>query len=436
MKLDLSYEPFSRYGSYLAVGWEDAGGRFSPPLGSGWYIRSHHARAVIRRELFLLSGLLDGENLELAGEADATEMTLRPAELAAGPEDVSGAGERLSGPRVRICVDSAGNLRVRGEQMGLRLQVPTGEGVVSYSEAPGLVTVNARVATRRYQFEALDGDVRLETNWKGVSAGETVVDLLPGSDGVFEVAIDEFWSTWIRPVHRHPFDAVVEQATDEFAQFRDQFGRPPDDPELAAAWERAACICWSTVVRPEGQLARPTMYMSKNWMDQVWSWDNCFNAQALARGNQDLAWDQWFIVFDHQDEFGAIPDGLNEDFKHYNFCKPPVHGWTIRELLRRSPERPPNDVLLEAYRKLARHTRWFLEHRRSETDILPYYLHGNDSGWDNATMFDDGVPLVAPDLPALLVAQTDSLAALGSELSVTEDYADGGPEFWKKQHAN
>ena len=51
---------------------------------------------------------------------------------------------------------------------------------------------------------------------------------------------------------------------------------------------------------------------------------------------------------------------------------------------------------------------------------LPYYLHGNDSGWDNSTMFQQGVPLIAPDLVALLVLQMDVLAELAGELGRAE----------------
>ena len=37
------------------------------------------------------------------------------------------------------------------------------------------------------------------------------------------------------------------------------------------------------------------MYMSKNWMTNIWSWDNCFNAMALVRHQPELAWDQFMI---------------------------------------------------------------------------------------------------------------------------------------------
>ncbi len=421
MDLDLTREPFSRYGSYLAVGWEHEGDLFDPPLGSGLYVRSHHARAVIRRELFLVRGLDGGESYELESAAVPAELTLRPS-----------PGARRKG-EVRICFDASGNLRLQGRGMGVRLQVPTGQGVVTYSEAPDLVTVNAREATRRYQVHSLAGSLRLTTEWEGVSAGETTVDLLPDSDGIWEVAIDEYWSTWVRPESRAEYDEVQADSRSHFERFRDGLGTPPTDPLLRDAWERAAYVCWSCVVNPSGQLQRPTMFMSLNWMDQVWSWDNCFIAQALARGHQDLAWDQWFVVFDHQDEYGAIPDGLNDVFRHYNFCKPPVHGWTLLELLRRSRAELPRSAIEQAFRHLARHTRWFLRHRRREGDALPYYLHGNDSGWDNATMFDDGVPLIAPDLAALLVAQCDALATVATDLAIDVEDPGGGAALWKRE---
>ena len=46
--------------------------------------------------------------------------------------------------------------------------------------------------------------------------------------------------------------------------------------------------------------------------------------------------------------------------------------------------------------------KYWLNHRLDEETGLPYYLHGNDSGWDNSSLFDEGVPLIAPDLAAFL----------------------------------
>jgi glycogen debranching enzyme len=52
---------------------------------------------------------------------------------------------------------------------------------------------------------------------------------------------------------------------------------------------------------------------------------------------------------------------------------------------------------------------------------LCYYLHGNDSGWDNSTQFDEGVPLEAPDLNAFLVTQAEALASLADRVGKKRD---------------
>jgi glycogen debranching enzyme len=69
----------------------------------------------------------------------------------------------------------------------------------------------------------------------------------------------------------------------------------------------------------------------------------------------------------------------------------------------------------EAYRVLSRWTDWWMA-RDYDSDGLPEYRHGNDSGWDNSTVFDGGFPVAAPDLSAYLVVQMDTLSVLADRL--------------------
>ncbi len=62
----------------------------------------------------------------------------------------------------------------------------------------------------------------------------------------------------------------------------------------------------------------------------------------------------------------------------------------------------------------------WLDYRRVSGRDLPYYQHGNDSGWDNSTTFDLDRVIESPDLAALLVVQLDVLAGLAEELGLTE----------------
>ncbi len=161
--------------------------------------------------------------------------------------------------------------------------------------------------------------------------------------------------------------------------------------------------------------------MSKHWMDKVWSWDHCFNALALAPGSPDLAWDQFSLPFDHQDESGALPDSVTHSEVLYNFVKPPIHGWALGHLRRRLPEPLGRAELAETYDRLARWTDFWLTARRAPGAALPHYQHGNDSGWDNATTFDPERVIVTADLAAFLVLQLRELADLATELDRPDD---------------
>jgi glycogen debranching enzyme len=157
--------------------------------------------------------------------------------------------------------------------------------------------------------------------------------------------------------------------------------------------------------------------MSKHWMDKVWSWDHCFNALALAAGLPDLAWDQFLMPFDHQDPSGALPDSVTHSEILYNFVKPPIHGWTLRQLRHRIPALG-RERLFEAYQKLNDWTRFWLDARRSPGRALAHYQHGNDSGWDNATTFDPARAVESADLAAFLVLQLRELADLAHALGL------------------
>ncbi len=77
----------------------------------------------------------------------------------------------------------------------------------------------------------------------------------------------------------------------------------------------------------------------------------------------------------------------------------------------------------DLYSKLSAWSRFWLDSRRAAGSPLPGYQHGNDSGWDNATTFDDARVVETADLAALLTAQLDLLADLAGELGLPEEQA-------------
>lgn len=402
-RFELTSVPFSYHGSWMSI---------AIPRGeTELFFRNHHNRS---NKLFTIRTIMDGKVVTPTIEARPESLVLS-----------SGTA------RVEICFEGPDTVRMRGK--GLVLQL-AGERIHAYSDGPNLAVFNFRQALRRYQIEALSGKLDLrgayaseeeDLNNLAERHGNSVLDTLaaadkgkqiifvtPGDDGCWEIAIDEFWSSWRRPA-RAAFEDCLASSGKNFAAFRDKC--PPAPARLQEAHELAAYIDWSCTVNPAGLVKRPTLFMSKNWMNNVWSWDQCYNAMALAKGHPELAMDQMLTLVDHQDEFGAYPDAFNDMDMHFNFSKPPIHGFTFKELLRRLPVRPSATVMETMYVSLGRQADWWMTYRIADCR-LPYYLHGNDSGWDNSTMFARGVPLVAPDLSALLVVQMDVLAVLAKDL--------------------
>jgi len=213
------------------------------------------------------------------------------------------------------------------------------------------------------------------------------------------------------------FDAACERMRAGWERWDKTF--PPLAPELEPTGKLARYVMWCSTIRACGFLPRRTVLMSKNWMNLCWSWDHGFNALALAPSHPELAWDQFMVLFDFQKPSGAIPDAVGESDVQWAYLKPPVHGWLLG-LLDRVPGFLTRERLEEIYPKLCLWTE-FWRTRDLDGDGLPEYVHGNDSGWDNATIFDGQCTVASPDLPAWLIVQLEFLADCAVRIGRPED---------------
>jgi glycogen debranching enzyme len=126
------------------------------------------------------------------------------------------------------------------------------------------------------------------------------------------------------------------------------------------------------------------------------------------------------LIFDHQDDAGGLPDSVTHSEVLYNFVKPPIHGWALRNLRERLPQRIGQTELAEVYHQLENWTNFWLTARRAPGHSLPHYHHGNDSGWDNATTFEGERVVETSDLAAFLVIQMQVLAEIAGELGLDD----------------
>jgi hypothetical protein len=348
-----------------------------------------------------------------AGEPVQTTVEATPARLA----------WRGGNGRIDLCYEDADTIRLRGRGLGMRITAanptltPFSGTYLFRDPSDGSHVFTVYETGRRYRITQLAGAEAEAVGAQHLGTSERGLVLTDG--GEWELAIEELDSARRPYLPSTDFDRIHEAAGESFAAFVNVVA--PWRSEETPAAELAAYVLWSATVDPAGFVTRPAVLMSKHWMDKVWSWDHCFNALALASGAPELAWSQYKLVFDHQDEAGALPDSVTHSEVLYNFVKPPIHGWALRGLRERLPEPLSDDELAEVYQQLAGWTEFWLNSRRAPGHALAHYQHGNDSGWDNATTFDPRVVAETADLAAFLVQQMLTLADLATELGRPAD---------------
>ncbi|MCC5840600.1 MAG: hypothetical protein JJT96_10790 [Opitutales bacterium] len=386
---DLRFEPFSRRGSYLNFRRFDD--TTYPDEGrQGLFLRHCHGARFLSPWLARIT--VNG--VEPLSQWDEAVLTLSPPN---------------GGGHVEIAFDGTESLRLRGQGCALELEFETAPGASMYPTRCGAWEVNTRACRRKVLLRAMVGELKTETDWHGEASKRMVARFTTDQGDAWEGVLDYFDSTWI-PRDPRSFDVCAAEVRADFASFVEAL--PMASDEFAASKRRAAYVNWSAIVEPCGQFRRPAMLMSKNYMSNVWSWDHAFNAMAHMAGDPALAWDQMLLMADRQNEHGAFPDAQNDVHEHFNFCKPPIHGWAVGLLRASNPGFFTPSRVRETIAWLEPWTRWWMNHRLWEDGGLPLYLHGNDSGWDNSTFFLRGVPVFTPDLPAFLALQCRELAHL------------------------
>ncbi len=201
-------------------------------------------------------------------------------------------------------------------------------------------------------------------------------------------------------------------------------------PVVAAPYRRHAALAWWTlaanIIRPYAYPKREGVAPSKLKYVGVWHWDAYFHALGLRHAQPELAKEQFRLLLDHQLPSGLIPDVIHDGgvivhtdvIADADVTKPPLTAWAAEKVYEATGDR---EFLAEIYAPAVRFQRWWFEESDPAGDGLPAYVHPWSSGLDNSPLWDGGVPVSSPDLPAYLVLQYDALARIARILGREED---------------
>ena len=396
-EIDLKQVPFSRRGTYFAISrLQNRSG-----IADGLYLRTVHGDATTK-EIFRVS-VRDGSGSVAFAERASPEKI----------ELIAKSG------LIECCFATTTQLLFRGRSVVMELKaLLKSDYDVIVQTGPKRWQYVCHASNVNLMITAHEGELKVSASWTGIKNESLEVAVLPSKvTGEFLVSIDEFTTSFETP-QTETLDSAVRSARGDLDAWM-QFA-PTVPTKFQQARALAAYVSWSAIVEPKGLVHRPSMFMSKNWMTNVWSWDHCFNAMALT-ADAEAAVDQFMTMFDNQDEYGAIPDYFNDAAISNNFSKPPVHGWALDWLMRRAEF--DDSFFADAYQALTKWTNWWFTYRDYDSDGFPQYNHGNDSGWDNSTAFRQFVPIESPDLMAFLVIQMEVLATLAGRLGLPAEQA-------------
>ncbi len=384
MSIDLTGHSFSRHGCSLSI--------HNRPHDDGDLILLNHHSGGAEQEVMRLQAQRSG--------------AVCPLTFSAGIGSYIGLCDGAEA--LRIALAAPGLMRIEGLGLDLRLALPEAAALTLAPEGRRCIIINRPSCRRRYAVVCHHGSITIDDQ-AGLALGAA-------DDGRLACTVEEHSSTWI-PAGPCDQQTLARQSKASYDAFRAPF-QVADDSELA---DRAVYTLWSTVMPAHGCFTRPAILPTLDSLPQITGWESCFTAMALAGAHDRLAWDQYLLPFDHQDTHGCLPWAVMIHDRRFDACPPPIHGWTVAHLLAHSSPEVWTPLLPEIYQGLALWTLWWLNHRRRSGQRLAHYALAQESGWSASSAFDQGVPLVSPDLAALLICQCDVLRTLARRLARHQD---------------
>lgn len=309
----------------------------------------------------------------------------------------------------------------------------TMDGTDRYFTVPSMpennaISINCTAHHTFYYLKVNKGSLVAKHNWNGTSANSILCKIVPDENGETAFAFGESdWSDIPQSISEKRSALIAKRDNEAKAWVSRALIRYPD----TILTREALYTLWSSEVPAGGELKRPAILMSKMGMSNIWAWDHCFNALALAPFDPEKAINNLLVLFELQDSTGRIPDCINDRVSARQFVKPPVHGFFAEKIITEIEKYEPinNSILESIYNKISLWTEWWFNVMDINEDGVPCYNHGNDCGWDNSTIFSITVPVQSPDLITFLILQMEFLEKIALRIDQVSESTE-----WGKRH--
>lgn len=313
---------------------------------------------------------------------------------------------------VQFCFDCKDLLRIRGKGTGLRFFSKMKAHEICIDRLDGTYQATYDMVGE-FLFVPLHGklDMHSQWDWKDACCESVTIDISPDADGEFELALHFRETDTERCPYYRPFEVCVEEAQKDFSDWLAMY--PPVPAKYEGMKKLAAYCIWICSVAPMGLIKSNIITYEKT--DSVFAWHGAFHAMTL-QNDLDFSIETLMSIFEYQDDFGQIPDMVDDRYVNYLATKPPYHGITVLYLLDHMGDRITKEHCEAMYGPMVNLCNWWTTIRDTDNDGVPQYNQGCEQSFDYSVMFAKGVPVECPDLIAYIVLLEEALSRLAARL--------------------
>jgi hypothetical protein len=313
----------------------------------------------------------------------------------------------------QVCFDNENLIRIRGRGISFRLFAALQQHESANPRLDGTYQASIEEAGECL-FVPVNGNLDFDSEWDYSHMGckDLTLEAQPDNNGEFELAIHFADSNACRQEIYRPFDECVAEAQADYDKWYAMY--PPVPSRYEDTKKISVYAIWICYIAPKGLLTKNIVLFDKR-NTSAFSWHQAYHALTIAK-DADKAVEIMLAMFEYQDEYGEIPDLMDDKFMNILATKPPFHGYALLKMFENLGDKLTAAHCEAMYGPLSRWYDWWMTFRDTDGDGVPQYNQGCESGNDFSPMLEKGIPVECPDLMAYLILLSEGLAKLAARI--------------------
>lgn len=401
--------PFSKNGSALTI-QKRKQVCHDGEIDCGYYLRALYEDDRDRL-LFRLS--FDGSMSEIEETRKPHKLTLRK-----GTQSIA------------ICFSATDTIRFSGICQRFELYMSPKE-IIKYNAAMYYDSrhVGVNTYTRKGIVYALKGEISLDAPW-GENESNTYIRIVvhPNESGEMDFVYKEFRTEFTRDYLTSTFEEDCLSVLEDYHSFCKRIGDCVV-PELSDVFSKARFILWNNQQEPNQLIKRHIILSGKQKLCEIRHVDSLLIMLAMMKADPSLAWNQYVLFSDSQDDSGAMPSWIGSYKINNRWVNPPIEGMIVAEFLRQDVlNRSQMETIFDS---LSRQVEFWLLYRETDGDGLVEYFHPKDCGLEEYSPFVGNMRTPSLELNTWLILSVDCLERISEELNRPAQ-----TKYWRDKREN